>query len=71
MAASLQAPVLFTIADDLARMQLLLDVDEADAGSVEAGQHATFTVEAFPDRRFEAKVLQLCYASESASGVVT
>ena len=71
VAASLQAPVLFTIADDLARMQLLVDVDEADAGSVEAGQHATFTVEAFPDRRFEAKVLQLRYASESASGVVT
>lgn len=71
VAASLQAPVLFTIAGDLSQMQLLVDVDEADAGSVKEGQDATFTVEAFPDRHFAAKVVQLRYAPVTVSGVVT
>ena len=52
VAATLQAPVLFTIAEDLAKMDLLVDVDEADAGSVKEGQEAVFTVEAYPDRKF-------------------
>ena len=71
VAASLQAPVLFTIAEDLSKMHLLVDVDEADAGAVKEGQDATFTVEAFPDKTFTARVIQLRYASATVNGVVT
>jgi HlyD family secretion protein len=71
VAASLSAPILFTIAEDLTRMQLLVDVDEADAGTVAAGQDATFTVAAYPERSFAAKVMQVRYASETVDGVVT
>ena len=71
VAATLQAPVLFTIAEDLAKMNLLVDIDEADAGSVKEGQDAVFTVEAYPDRKFTARVLQLRYAPETVNGVVT
>ena len=52
VAASLQAPVLFTLAEDLKKMELHVSVDEADVGSVEVGQKATFTVDAFPNRQF-------------------
>ncbi len=71
VAASLSAPVLFIIAEDLKRMRLLVDVDEADAGSVHEGQDATFTVEAFTDRTFPAKVTQLRYAATTTDNVVT
>ena len=71
VAATLQAPVLFTIAEDLAKMNLLVDIDEADAGSVKEGQEAVFTVEAYPDRKFAARVLQLRFAPETVNGVVT
>lgn len=56
VAASLNAPVLFTIAEDLAQMQLEVKVDEADVGQVAAGQRATFEVDAFPGRSFAAAV---------------
>lgn len=71
VAASLQAPVLFTIAEDLAEMQLEVDIDEADVGQVEAGQPATFTVEAYRERTFEAAVKEVRYASETINNVVT
>lgn len=71
VAASFQAPVLFTIANDLTQMQLLVDIDEADAGTVKEGQNATFTVEAYPNERFNAKVTQLRLDPETVSGVVT
>ena len=71
IAASLQAPVLFTIAEDLARMNVLIDVDEADAARVREGQTATFTVEAFPDRTFGGTLTQLRYLPETVGGVVT
>lgn len=71
VAASFQAPVLFTIANDLKQMELLVDVDEADAGSVREGQSASFTVEAYPDIRFDAKVEQLRYDPVTVNGVVT
>ena len=71
VAASLQAPVLFTIAEDLASMQLEVDIDEADVGQVHAGQDATFTVEAYRDRRFQAKVKEVRYASQTINNVVT
>ena len=54
VAASFQAPVLFTIAEDLAQMQLEVKVDEADVGQVKDGQRATFTVDAFPGRRMRS-----------------
>jgi HlyD family secretion protein len=71
VAASLSAPTLFTIAEDLRKMKVEVDVDEADAGTVKEGQDATFTVEAFPDRTFNAKVIQLRYASTTTNDVVT
>jgi HlyD family secretion protein len=71
VAASLQAPVLFTLAGDLAHMQLEVSVDEADVGQVEAGQTATFTVDAWPDLVFDAKVEQVRFGAETLEGVVT
>src|SRR4029079_4972287 len=63
VAASLQAPVLFTLAEDLKKMELHVSVYEADVGSVEIGQDATFTVDAFPNRRFRAHITQVHFAS--------
>ncbi|HKL88741.1 MAG TPA: efflux RND transporter periplasmic adaptor subunit [Salinibacter sp.] len=71
VAASFQTPVLFTLAQDLTQMELHVDVDEADVGQVEAGQDATFTVDAYPDRSFPAAVTKVHYASKTVSGVVT
>lgn len=65
VAASLQAPVLFTLAEDLKKMELHVSVDEADVGSVEVGQRATFTVDAFPSRTFSAHITQVHYASSN------
>jgi len=71
VAASLQAPVLFTLAEDLARMQLHVAVDEADIGKVSEGQAAVFTVDAYPDREFEALIKQVRFAPQTIEGVVT
>jgi len=71
VAASFQTPVLFTLAEDLRRMELRVDVDEADVGQVEAGQTATFTVDAYPGRTFPASVTKVHYAPKTVSGVVT
>lgn len=71
VAASLQAPVLFTLAEDLTKMQLQVDVDEADVGHVKAGQEATFTVDAYPDRHFPARINQVRYGAQTVQGVVT
>jgi len=71
VAASLQAPVLFTLAEDLTKMELHVDVDEADVGQVEQGQEAAFTVDAFPDRSFPATIKQVRYGSKTVDGVVT
>jgi HlyD family secretion protein len=71
IAASLQAPKLFTLAEDLAQMELEVDVDEADVGQVREGQDATFTVDAYPDRSFPARITQLRFASETVNGVVS
>nr|HDM99856.1 efflux RND transporter periplasmic adaptor subunit [Deltaproteobacteria bacterium] len=71
VAASLQAPVLFTLAEDLARMELHVAVDEADVGHVKKGQEAVFTVDAYPDRRFPARIGQVRFGSQTVSGVVT
>lgn len=71
VASSLSAPTLFTIAGDLAQMELQVAVDEADVGSVKVGQPATFTVDAFSDRSFPAEIETVRYASETSSNVVT
>jgi HlyD family secretion protein len=71
VASSLQAPVLFSIAEDLTQMELQVDVDEADVGKVKPGQTATFSVDAFPDRRFPARIRDVRFASETIQGVVT
>ena len=71
VASSLQAPVLFTIADDLAHMQIGVAVDEADVGHVRKGQAATFSVDAYPERTFGAKVTEVRYAPQTVAGVVT
>jgi HlyD family secretion protein len=67
VAASFNAPVLFLIAEDLSKMQLEAKVDEADVGTVKEGQRATFTVDAFPGRRFPAQV-QRVDVGANASG---
>src|SRR5439155_26300267 len=71
VASSLQAPVLFIIAADLRNMELVAAVDEADIGAVKPGQHARFTVDAFPDRPFDAEIRDISYASVTTDGVVT
>jgi len=71
VAASLQTPVLFTIAENLAQMELHVDVDEADVGQVAAGQSAEFTVDAYPDRLFPARIEQVRFAPKTVEGVVT
>ena len=71
VASSLQAPILFTIAEDLTQMEVQVDVDEADVGKVKEGQHGTFSVDAYPDRKFRARIRELRYGSEVVQGVVT
>lgn len=71
VASSLQAPVLFSIAEDLRQMEVQVDVDEADVGKVSEGQKATFSVDAYPERRFSAQIRELRYGSEVVQGVVT
>lgn len=71
VAASLNAPVLFTIANDLSKMQITAAVAEADVGSVAEGQSVTFTVDAFPNRSFRGQVVQVRNAAKTANNVVT
>ena len=71
VAASLQAPELFTIAEDLSKMQIELAVDEADIGQVEVGQQVSFTVDAFQGRHFRGEVLQVRLAATDTSNVIT
>jgi HlyD family secretion protein len=63
--------VLFTLAQDLSQMQLHLDIDEADVGQIAEGQEASFTVDAYPDRRFTATITSIRYAPRTVQGVVT
>jgi HlyD family secretion protein len=71
VAASLQTPVLFVLAEDLTSMELHVSVDEADVGRVRAGQKATFTVDAYPDRAFSAEIIEVHYGSQEVDGVIT
>jgi len=71
VAASLQAPTLFTIAQDLRKMQVDTNVDEADIGRIQVGQRVTFTVDAFPGREFIGQVEQIRKAPQTIQNVVT
>lgn len=66
VAASLNAPVLFTIAEDLTQMEVEVSVDEADVGQVKEGQKATFAVDAFPGRSFPARVTRVNVGSNNS-----
>ncbi len=71
VAASLQAPVLFTLAESLSQMELHVSVDEADIGQVHAGQNAIFSVDAYDNRSFPARITQVRLAPQSSAGVVS
>jgi HlyD family secretion protein len=70
VAASLQAPVLFRIAQDLSQVQVKVSVDEADIGQVHEGQTMTFTVDAYPNETFQARVTQVRLQPETTANVV-
>ena len=71
VAASFNTPELFNIAQDLTDMRVIADIDEADIGGVQEGQRVTFTVDAFPDDKFEGKVTQVRQEATTTSNVVT
>jgi len=71
VAASFQAPTLFTIAQDLTKMQVAADVSESDIGTVKVGQPVRFTVDAYPDRNFRGRVSQIRLNATVNQNVVT
>ena len=71
VAASFQTPTLFSIAQDLTKMQIDTNVDEADIGKVQIGQDVSFTVDAYPDTIFNGKVAEVRNAPITVSNVVT
>jgi len=71
VAASMSAPILFTLAQDLREMQVEASVDEADIGKIKTGQLATFTVDAYPDKKIEGLIKQVRKAANEESNVVT
>ena len=71
VAASLQAPVLFTLAENLSQMELQVDVDEADVGQVREGQAATFGVDAYPGRKYPTRITRVRYGSQTKENVVS
>ena len=71
VAASLSAPVLFTVAEDLTKMEVQVAVDEADIGQLAPGNMARFTVEAYDERAFEASISRIRFAPQTVDGVVT
>ncbi len=71
VAASFQTPTLFLIATDLSKMQVDTNVSESDVGGVRVGHRALFTVEAYPDKTFEGKVIQVRQAPQTVQNVVT
>ncbi|UCF89771.1 MAG: efflux RND transporter periplasmic adaptor subunit, partial [Desulfobacterales bacterium] len=71
VAASLQAPVLFTLAENLTNMMLYVSVDEADVGQITEAQWAEFMVDAYPDKTFPAQITQVRFAPQTENGVVT
>ncbi len=71
VAASLSAPKLFVIANDLSRMQILASIDESDIGKIKPGQAVTFTVQSYPDRKFAGRVDQMRLNASTLNNVVS
>lgn len=71
VAASFNTPVLFVIAQDLTKMRVVAEIDEADVGKVKEGMEAQITVDAFPEDRFKGKLTQIRFAPNNVDGVVT
>ena len=71
VAASFQAPLIFSVAQDLTKMQVLTNIDEADVGGIKLGQAATFTVDAYPDQTFRGAVAQIRLSTQTVQNVVT
>ena len=71
VAATFQTPILFKLAEDLTRMKLIVNVDEADIGVVKEAQSATFGVDAYPDREFSARITSLRNEPQTVQGVVS
>ena len=71
VAASLQSPTLFTIAENLRKMQVHTAVSEADVGKLRANVSASFTVDAYPDERFQGVIRQIRDAAQTVQNVVT
>ncbi|MGH8604548.1 MAG: efflux RND transporter periplasmic adaptor subunit, partial [Gammaproteobacteria bacterium] len=71
VAASFQTPVLFTLAEDLTRMVLHANIDEANMGPIKKGQDATFTVDGYPNRKFPAKIISIRNTPRRGEGIVT
>jgi HlyD family secretion protein len=71
VAASLQAVTLFTVAEDLTQLRLEVNIDEADVGAVKVGQKASFTVSAYPSRRYPASTTRVAFGSTKTDNVVT
>jgi HlyD family secretion protein len=71
VASTFSTPVLYTLASDLAQMELDVDIDEADVGLIRSGAKATFTVDAYPTRVFSAQLVSIHNAPKTVQGVVT
>lgn len=71
VASSLQAPILFKIAEDLTKMELNVAISEADVGQIEVNQSAKFSVDAYPEKSYQAKVKQVRYGSKTVDNVVS
>lgn len=71
VAASLQAVTLFSVAENLTQLKLEASVDEADVGAVQVGQKASFTVSAYPSRRFPATIRRVAFGATTTNNVVT
>jgi HlyD family secretion protein len=71
VAASFQAPTLFTIAEDLSRMQVQADVDQSDIGRIQVGQTARFSVDAYPDEEFQGKISQIRLNATANQNIIT
>jgi HlyD family secretion protein len=71
VAASLQTPVLFQIAEDLKKMQIILAVDEADIGQIHRDQPVKFSVDAFPDRNFTGTIKEVRLSASNTNNVIT
>ncbi len=71
VAASLQAPVLFQIAEDLSKMEIVLAIDEADIGQVKPGEAVAFSVDAFPDKQYRGSVQQVRLSATNTSNVIS